>query len=352
MPPCSLGETGKIARSDSPNESETRTRSRSAPPSGSRPARTAARAHPSSKRANAPVTQKALQLAGIEVGARSPNAAVTKGSSIPIRAGWRRSRPCGSAGSDLGRDDRGGDRVKCEVAVDADEAAAKLDRREVALAGGAQAHDEAQGAGRHAVLGRVRDDRRIEQRRRLQAVLAHEVGADQQRLQRRRLHSRRHEVSQLPIAVGEDGLDAGMLMAQAPHDVLQPGLDLERGQLENPLDDLAEAAIAAGQERAQQHARVVGAQILARAPDRKSVATPSRDHWRLDPCAPVLASECICAKLGLEPGDRSAVAAASLTSALAAVDTCRVVISSSASRKASVDSAPWFRLIRSKCKPS
>ena len=44
------------------------------------------------------------------------------------------------------------DRAKCKVAVDADEAFAKLDRREVALAGGAQAHDEAQGAGRDIFL--------------------------------------------------------------------------------------------------------------------------------------------------------------------------------------------------------
>ena len=165
--------------------------------------------------------------------------------------------------ADLGRDDRGGDRGECEVAVDADEALAKLDRREVALAGGAQAHDEAQGAGRDTFLRRVRDDRGIEQRRRLQAVLAHEVGADQQRLQRRRFRRRRHEVSQLPIAGGEDGLDARMLVAQAAHDILQPALHLGRRHLENSLDDLAQASIAAGQKRAQQHARVVGAQILA-----------------------------------------------------------------------------------------
>ena len=69
-------------------------------------------------------------------------------------------------------------------------------------------------------------------------------------------------MSQLPIAIGEDGIDAGMLMAQAAHDVLQSGLDLGRGHSENPLDDLADPPIAAGQKRAQQHARVVGAQIL------------------------------------------------------------------------------------------
>jgi len=66
----------------------------------------------------------------------------------------------------------------------------------------------------------------------------------------------------LPIAVEEYGLDARMLMAQAPHDVLQLALHLGRGHLENPLNDLAEASIAAGQKRPQQHARVVGAQIV------------------------------------------------------------------------------------------
>ena len=72
--------------------------------------------------------------------------------------------------TDLGRDHRGGNRVECEVAVDADEAFAKFDRREVALAGGAQAHDEAKRTGRDTLLIRVRDDRGVEQRRRLQAV--------------------------------------------------------------------------------------------------------------------------------------------------------------------------------------
>ena len=44
---------------------------------------------------------------------------------------------------------------------------------------------------------------------------------------------------------------------------LQSDLHLGRGHLQNPLDDLADPVIAAGQKRAQQHARVVGAQILA-----------------------------------------------------------------------------------------
>jgi hypothetical protein len=80
----------------------------------------------------------------------------------PSPAELRRSRPCDSVGNEPRRDYRGGDRSKYEVAVDIDEAFARLDRREVALAGCAQAHDEAQGTGRDTCLIRVRDDRGIE----------------------------------------------------------------------------------------------------------------------------------------------------------------------------------------------
>ena len=110
--------------------------------------------------------------------------------------------------TDLGCGDRAGNRVERNVSVGADEAAAKLDRREMTLAGGTQAHDEPQRAGRDAVLIRVRDNRGVEQCRRLQAVLAHEVGADQQTLRRRWLASRWQEVTQLPASIGEDGIDA------------------------------------------------------------------------------------------------------------------------------------------------
>src|ERR671918_906698 len=183
------------------------------------------------------MTQKGLQLSGIEgwrkVAERGGNERLV---DAHLQQGCDEVGFATARVTNLGRDHRGGDRGKYEVAVDADEAFAKFDRREVALAGCAQAHDEAQGTGRDACLVRVRDDRGIEQRRRLQAVFAHEVGADQQRLQRRRYRSRRQEVSQLLIAVEEYGLDARMLMAQASYDLLQPALRLRRRQLENPLD--------------------------------------------------------------------------------------------------------------------
>ena len=162
------------------------------------------------------MTQKGLQLSGIEAWGK---VAERGGDERLVDAHLQQG--CDEVGfvaarvTDLGRGHRGGDRGKCEVAVDADEAFAKFDRREVALAGGAQAHDEAQGTGRDIFLVRVRNDRGIEQRRRLQAVFAHEVGADQQSLKRRRFRSRWQEVSQLPIAVGEDSVDARMIMTQA-----------------------------------------------------------------------------------------------------------------------------------------
>ena len=76
-----------------------------------------------------------------------------------------------------------------------------------------------------------------------------ELGRALRATQRLETENRRLRRDGLPTLIGE---------AKA----MQPALRLRRRQLENPLDNLADASIAAGQKRAQQHARVVGAQIL------------------------------------------------------------------------------------------
>ena len=64
--------------------------------------------------------------------------------------------------------------------VAVDDPGPECDRRNVSFAGGAQAEDKTQRAGREIRLVRVRNDGRIEQRRGLQRILGQEIGSDQQ----------------------------------------------------------------------------------------------------------------------------------------------------------------------------
>ncbi len=77
--------------------------------------------------------------------------------------------------------DQSGSRfVEPDAGVGIENAGAKLDRRQMSLAHGPQAHDEALRAARETALVRRRHDRRVEQCCGLDRVLVREVGADQQ----------------------------------------------------------------------------------------------------------------------------------------------------------------------------
>jgi hypothetical protein len=65
-------------------------------------------------------------------------------------------------------------------ALGVDDAAAELDRRDVALSARAQAHDEACCFARDATLVRMGDHRRVEERGCFERILAREVGTGEQ----------------------------------------------------------------------------------------------------------------------------------------------------------------------------
>ncbi len=67
-----------------------------------------------------------------------------------------------------------------DLVIGGDDAGAKDNRRHVPLAGGAETHDEPHRAGGKIALVVMRDDRRVEERRRLDRILGGQVGPDQQ----------------------------------------------------------------------------------------------------------------------------------------------------------------------------
>ena len=71
-------------------------------------------------------------------------------------------------------------RVDLDLVVGSDDAGAEDDRRNMPLARGAETHDEPHRAGGKFVLIVMGDDRRVEQRGRLDRVLRRQVGSDQQ----------------------------------------------------------------------------------------------------------------------------------------------------------------------------
>src|SRR5205823_1491207 len=73
-----------------------------------------------------------------------------------------------------------GGRVDRDFAISAQESRAKSDRGDMPFAGGPQAQNETQRAGREVRLIRVRHDRWIEQRRGFERIFVREVGAQHQ----------------------------------------------------------------------------------------------------------------------------------------------------------------------------
>ena len=71
-------------------------------------------------------------------------------------------------------------RVDLDLVIGRNDARAENDRRHVPLARRPETHDEPHRAGRKVALAVMRDDRRIEQRRRLDRILGRQVGSEQQ----------------------------------------------------------------------------------------------------------------------------------------------------------------------------
>jgi hypothetical protein len=76
-------------------------------------------------------------------------------------------------------------------------------------------------------------------------------------------------MAKLAAAIQEDRMDISMLMAEVRHDPLKFDLGRVFGQGKNAMNRVSGPLIAAGMERAQQHARVVGMEIDAGSADRE-----------------------------------------------------------------------------------
>ena len=148
----------------------------------------------------------------------------------------------------------------------------------MSLADGTQAQNEAQAAGRNSRLIGMRHDAGIEQRRRLERILVHEIGADELALHFRKAAVRRERLLHF---VGAD-LERFQQVAVTTLEVLQHVRQLAGGgfriEIENALDDMIGARLVgrieiAGLrcrlERAYDNARRVGAQMEC-APIQKS----------------------------------------------------------------------------------
>src|SRR5207248_58908 len=199
------------------------------------------------------------------------------------------------------------------------------------FAGGPQAEDESTRPGGQARLVGVPDHRGIEQGRRLQRVFLGEVGADQQAPALADRLVGQQVFPDLLEAVQEELAGPLVPLAELPHHRLQQALDLTLGEGRDARDDLLDPALA---------------RHLERPDDDAGVGRPEDDPGALD----VHVGDFRPRRVELRPfpGDVGHYrawrnAARELSSRL---------VSARERRKARVDSAPWFRLIRPSWRPS
>ena len=229
-----------------------------------------------------------------------------------------------------GRDEPGR-LVHADPVLGVDHAGAERDRRDVPLAGGPQAEDEpARPVGQARLVG-VPDHRRVEQGRRFQGVFLGEVGADQQAPALADRLVGQQVLADLLEAVQEELAGPLVPLAELPHHALQQALDLRLGEGRDAGDDLLDPVLARRLERPDDDAGVGRLEDDPGAIDvHVGDLRPRCEEWRPVP-----------GTAGPYRAWRNA--ARELSSRF---------ISARERRKARVDSAPWFRLIRSSWRPS
>ena len=145
----------------------------------------------------------------------------------------------------------------------------------MALACSTQAEHKAQLAGRQSGLVRMCDDRRVEQRRSLEAILVNEAGADQQAALLGDLDAVLGRVMKLVVAIDEQGAEVAMPSAerqQGGGELGRYGIGLHR---ENASDDphrpagiwtVQVAGLGRRKEWPGEHARWVGSEHQRQSP--------------------------------------------------------------------------------------
>ncbi len=136
------------------------------------------------------------------------------------------------------------------------------------LASGSQAQQEPHRAGGQAALIWVGDDRRIEQRRRLDGVLQRKVCSDQPLALLGYLLMRLEVAGDLLIAVHESGFDVSMPGREAFHRLREHPFDLGLVKPHKPVHDRPNPADASKLEVTCDHALVCGVQSFRTANNR------------------------------------------------------------------------------------
>ena len=187
--------------------------------------------------------------------------------------------------------------------------------------------------GRQVRLVRVRDDGGIEQGRRFQGVFGQEIGADQQLSLFGEFLIGQQEVADLFESFQKEFADLLVALGEFGGDFVQERADSLFRQRHDPGDDPADPLGISRIEWPQKNAGLVGLEDGGRAFDVDRI------------CIHGLVSQ------GNETGSgdyfSTAIGSLKLVSMF-----CANRISANESRKARVDSAPWFPLTRSTCNPS
>ena len=188
--------------------------------------------------------------------------------------------------------------------------------------GGAQAENKSQRAGRQTRLVRVRNDGRIEQGSGFQGVFGQEIGADQQPSLFGEFLIRRQRLADLFEAFQKEFADLLVPLGELSGDFVQQRADPVFRERHDPGDDPGDPLGTTRTEGPEENARLVGL-------EDRGCTFEVHGHG----CH----------------GGYSAMAIGSLK--LVSMF-CAKRISANESRKARVDSAPWFPLTRSTCNPS
>ncbi len=179
-------------------------------------------------------------------------------------------------GDHLGGRDEPRRLVHADATLCVDRPAPERDRRDVSLAGGAEAQHEPSRALGQARLVRVPDHRRVEQGRRFQRIFLSEIGADQHSPVLAQVLVRQEMTANLLEPVQEEMAGLLVPVVKLAHHALDEGVNLRLREGHESRDDPLDAVLVGQLERPDHDPGVAGLQDDARAPDIQPAAAPGR----------------------------------------------------------------------------
>ena len=157
--------------------------------------------------------------------------------------------------------------VDLDLVIGSDDAGAEDDRRHVPLARGPETHNEPHRAGGQVALVVMRDDRRIEQRRRLDRILGGQVGPDQQAAIVREVVRHADHRHGRAVILLERGGDVAVAGAELQKHLVQQPIDLPAAQTADPIDEAADPRLPAGIEETGNDAANIAGEGDRQTPD-------------------------------------------------------------------------------------